>query len=96
MFDVVIKVVNFSVVLPDVLGNPVILEIAQKHNKTAAQVVLRQHLQRGLIVIPKSTNEKRIRENINVYDFELDEQDLSKLAKLDKKIRIVNFKHRKG
>ena len=65
------------------LGDPVIAEVGKKHGKTAAQVVLRWVLQQGVIAIPKSENPGRIRENAAIYDFELDSEDLAKIAKLD-------------
>lgn len=65
------------------LGDPAIAAIAKKHSKTPAQVVLRWVLQQGIIVIPKSENPARIKENAAVYDFVLDEEDLSRIAKLD-------------
>jgi diketogulonate reductase-like aldo/keto reductase len=65
------------------LGDEVIKGIAEKHGKTAAQVVLRWILQRGVVTIPKSDRETRIRENADIFDFELDEEDMGKIAKLD-------------
>lgn len=65
--------------------NPVLAEIAQKHKKTTAQVMLRWHIQRGVVVIPKSTHYERMKENLNVFDFMLDEEDMAKIAALDKK-----------
>jgi len=64
--------------------NPVLAEIAQKHKKTTAQVMLRWHIQRGVVVIPKSTHYERMKENLNVFDFILDEEDMAKIAALDK------------
>lgn len=64
--------------------NPVLAEIAQKHKKTTAQVMLRWHIQRGVVVIPKSTHYERMKENLNVFDFMLDEEDMAKIAGLDK------------
>ena len=66
------------------LGDPVIAEVAKKHGKTSAQVVLRWVIQQGVIAIPKSENPGRIRENAAIYDFELDDEDLAKIATLDK------------
>jgi 2,5-diketo-D-gluconate reductase A len=60
-----------------------ILRIAQKHQKTAAQIVLRWHLDCGLVTIPKSVNPARIRENFNVFDFRLDAGDIALLDGLD-------------
>ncbi len=65
--------------------NPTIEKIAKKHNKTIAQVILRWQLQRGIIVIPKSTHKDRMEENFNVFDFYLDEEDMKIMASLDKK-----------
>ena len=66
-----------------ILENSVIQVIAKKHMKTSAQVILRWHLQNQFVVIPKSANPLRIRENINVFDFNLDLDDLSKINDLD-------------
>ena len=63
----------------------VLKEIGLKYGKTPAQVILRWHLQRGIIVIPKSTHRERMEENINVFDFELSQEDMDKIAVLDKK-----------
>jgi 2,5-diketo-D-gluconate reductase A len=65
------------------LNNPVIKAVAQKHGKSPAQVVVRWHLDEGLIVIPKSVTPSRIRENIEVFDFSLDEDDRARIAALD-------------
>lgn len=65
------------------MKDPVIAEVAKKHGKTAAQVVLRWVLQQGVVAIPKSENPDRIKENAAIYDFELDEEDLAKIAELD-------------
>jgi 2,5-diketo-D-gluconate reductase A len=65
------------------LGDPKLGEIARKHNKSAAQVIIRWHLQEGLIVIPKSTHKERLEENLSVLDFELDAGDLEMIAALD-------------
>lgn len=64
--------------------NPVLSEIAGKHNKTTAQVMLRWHIQRGVVVIPKSTHKERMEQNIQVFDFALDETDMDKITALDK------------
>jgi 2,5-diketo-D-gluconate reductase A len=64
--------------------NPVIAEIAAKYGKTTAQVMLRWHIQRGVVVIPKSTHKERMEENFKVFDFTLSEEDMTKIAALDK------------
>ncbi len=63
--------------------NPVVAKVASKHGKTAAQTVIRWHLDLGLIVIPKSVHAERLAENIDVFDFTLDADDLAALAALD-------------
>lgn len=65
--------------------NEVLKEIGAKYNKSTAQVMLRWHLQRGIVVIPKSTHKERMIENINVFDFELSKEDMDKIATLDTK-----------
>ncbi|MGN6103164.1 MAG: aldo/keto reductase [Devosia sp.] len=65
------------------LDNPVLAAIAKKHGKTPAQVVIRWHLEEGLVVIPKTVTPSRIRENFGVFDFRLDADDMSRIATLD-------------
>jgi 2,5-diketo-D-gluconate reductase A len=67
-----------------VLHDPTINQIAQKLGKTPAQVVLRWHIQRGDIVFPKSVTPSRMKENFNLFDFELDPSDIETISKLDK------------
>lgn len=76
----------------DLFTDPVLMEIGKKHGKTAAQVVLRWHLQRGIVVIPKSTHKERMQENLDVFDFTLGEDDMTAIAALDKK-QSVFFSH---
>lgn len=66
------------------LDNATIGEIASKHGKSPAQAIIRWHIQQGLIVIPKSVHADRIRANVDVFDFELDADDMAKIAKLDR------------
>lgn len=70
------------------LDAPVILAIAGKHGRTPAQVVLRWHMQRGIVAIPKSVTPSRIAENIAVFDFALDAGDMEQLRTLDAGRRI--------
>ena len=65
------------------LTDPVVANIARKHDRTPAQVIVRWHIQNGLIVIPKSATPSRIRENFDVFGFELDTDDLAAFAGLD-------------
>jgi diketogulonate reductase-like aldo/keto reductase len=64
------------------LDQPVLSEIGKKYSKTPAQVVIRWHIQNDLIVIPKSVRPDRIKENINVFDFELTDQDMQSIDTL--------------
>jgi 2,5-diketo-D-gluconate reductase A len=72
----------------ELLSDPVVAEIAARHNRSAAQVVLRWHLQIGNVVIPKSVTPSRIRENIAVFDFELADEEIAALSTLDRGGRI--------
>lgn len=65
--------------------NPVLVQIAEKYKKTTAQIILRWHIQRGVVVIPKSTHKARMKENLNVFDFVLEQTDLNRISELDKK-----------
>ncbi len=65
--------------------NPVLAKIAEKHKKTTAQVMLRWHIQRGVVVIPKSTHKERMEENLNIFDFALDQTDMNRISELDQK-----------
>ncbi|MGN0963640.1 MAG: aldo/keto reductase [Clostridia bacterium] len=63
---------------------PELKSIGDSYGKTVAQVILRWHLQRGIVVIPKSTHIERMEENFNVFDFELTDRDMKTIAELDK------------
>ncbi|MFJ9425342.1 aldo/keto reductase [Streptomyces sp. NPDC101249] len=70
-----------------VLGDPVLTEIAARHGRSPAQVVLRWHLQLGTVVIPKSVTPERIRENIDVFGFALTDAEMASIAGLDRGLR---------
>lgn len=65
--------------------NPVLAEIGKAHGKTTAQVMLRWNLQRGVVVIPKSVHRERMEENLDVFDYELSDDEMAKIAALDTK-----------
>jgi 2,5-diketo-D-gluconate reductase A len=65
------------------LDAPVLAQLGEKYDKTPAQLVLRWHVQNGLVVIPKSSDTQRMRENLDVFDFALDPQDLAEISILD-------------
>ncbi|MGM9929769.1 MAG: aldo/keto reductase [Bacillus sp. (in: firmicutes)] len=67
--------------------NPVLQEIAAKHNKSAAQVILRWDVQHNIITIPKSVNAKRIKENADIFDFELSAEEMKAIDKMNKNER---------
>lgn len=64
---------------------PLLVEIGKKYGKTAAQVILRWDMQRNIVAIPKSTHIERMEQNFDIFDFELSEEDMAKIATLDKK-----------
>ena len=66
-----------------IFSHPVLTEIGAKYGKTAAQVALRWNVQRGVVVIPKSTHRERMEQNFDVWNFELTDEDMSKIAPLD-------------
>lgn len=71
----------------NVLEDPVLTKVAEAHGKTVAQVILRWHLQRDIIVIPKSVHAERIAQNIDVFDFSLTDEEMSMIASIDKNQR---------
>jgi 2,5-diketo-D-gluconate reductase A len=77
----------------DIFQNEVLVLIAEKHNQSVAQVILRWLTQRGVIVIPKSVRKERIIENFNIFDFALSQEDMEKISTLDTKQSLF-FSHR--
>ena len=67
----------------NIFKNKILHDIAQKHQKTVAQVILRWHIQKGVIVIPKTKDKERMKENMNLWDFVLDEEDQMRITELD-------------
>ncbi|HVZ58715.1 MAG TPA: aldo/keto reductase [Patescibacteria group bacterium] len=67
----------------DLFTNETLAEIAKSHGKSVGQVVLRWNIQRGVVVIPKSTHKERMEENFNIFDFELSNEDMEKIKTLD-------------
>ena len=70
------------------IGDETIVRIAAKHGKTPAQIIIRWHLDNGLIVIPKSVTPSRIRENFDVFNFTLDSEDMAAISMLDRHQRL--------
>jgi 2,5-diketo-D-gluconate reductase A len=73
--------------------NEILASIAEKYNKSVAQVILRWLTQRGVVAIPKSVRKERIIENFNIFDFELSQEDMEKISGLDMKESLF-FSHR--
>ncbi|MDO5794752.1 MAG: aldo/keto reductase [Turicibacter sp.] len=69
----------------DMFNQPLLKEIGNRYNKTVAQVILRWLTQRGIVVLAKSTHKSRMEENVNIFDFELSEQEMQMIAELDEK-----------
>lgn len=69
--------------LKEILSNPVVNQIAAAHGKTPAQIALRQHIQRGIVIIPKSVHRDRMLQNLDLFDFELSAEEMEILKSLD-------------
>uniref|UniRef100_T1GQ73 NADP-dependent oxidoreductase domain-containing protein n=1 Tax=Megaselia scalaris TaxID=36166 RepID=T1GQ73_MEGSC len=82
--------------LPDLLINPEVIKIGEAHKKTSAQVLLRWIIQRGISTIPKSTNPERLKQNLNIFDFKLSDEEMKTLASLNAGIRVCDFAFFKG
>ncbi|WP_302638633.1 aldo/keto reductase, partial [uncultured Clostridium sp.] len=66
-----------------VFSNELIIGLSEKYKKTIAQIILRWHVQRGVIPIPKSSNKERIKENLNIFDFEISNEDMKIINSLN-------------
>ena len=77
----------------DAFSNEVLKKIALKHNKSIGQVMLRWNVQRGVVVIPKSTHIERIQENIDIWDFALSEEEMNQISSLDRGYVGTAVKH---
>lgn len=73
--------------------NGMLKEIAESHGKTIGQVILRWNVQRGVVVIPKSTHKERIEENLNIWNFTLNEEEMEKIASLNQGYEGTAIKH---
>uniref|UniRef100_A0A8C6QVG2 Aldo-keto reductase family 1, member C21 n=3 Tax=Nannospalax galili TaxID=1026970 RepID=A0A8C6QVG2_NANGA len=76
---------------PVLLDDPVLASMAKKYKQTPALIALRYQLQRGVVVLAKSLNEKRIKENIQVFEFQLTSEDMKVLDGLDRNLRYLTF-----
>ena len=78
------KKTSSNLSLPPLLKNPTVKSIAEAHNRTTAQILLRHNVQRGIIVLPKSIKPYRIKENIDIFDFSLTDDEIKMMNDLDK------------
>ncbi|AME08909.1 MULTISPECIES: aldo/keto reductase [Gemella] len=69
----------------DIFNNKTLVDIAKKHNKTVAQIIIRYFIEQDIVVLTKSSHPKRMKENLNVFDFKLDSDDIQKISALDRK-----------
>ena len=67
----------------ELLNNPVLVNLAKKYGKDTAQIILRWHIQEGIVALPKSTSEAHIKDNINVFDFALSDEEMAQVRALD-------------
>ena len=75
----------------NLLSDPIIAKIAEKHKKTIVQIILRWHIQEGFSVIPGNTNPEWIKENISIFDFALDDEDMATMRSLNQEKRFYNM-----
>ena len=96
--EILLKKMNEMGVIPvaycplcrgDVTKDSVIIELSKKYNKTPSQVTLRWIIQQNAVVIPKSAKKRRLKENIDIYDFEIDNQDMDRIHSLARGQRLV-------
>jgi len=74
----------------NLVNEPVFAKLAEKYHKTSAQIILHWHIQMGFIVIPGSRNPEHIKENIDIFDFALTDEEMAEIAKLDKNERYYH------
>jgi diketogulonate reductase-like aldo/keto reductase len=68
-----------------------LLKIAEKYGKTVAQIMLRFFIQNNIVAIPKTSHIERMKENFEVFDFELNDEDIAKIKELDQRISYTNW-----
>lgn len=72
----------------DLINEPVFAKLAEKYGKTNVQIILRWHIQEGTIIFPKSTNPQHIKDNFDIFDFELTEEEMEQIRAVDKNVRF--------
>ncbi|OWR54929.1 aldo-keto reductase 2E [Danaus plexippus plexippus] len=81
---------------PPRVDDPALVQMARKYNKTTGQIVLRYLIERGLVPIPKSTNQKRLAQNIDLFDFSLTKEEIALISRFNKNVRVIDFADYKG
>lgn len=76
---------------PELLAEPVFVQLAERYSKTPAQIILRWHLQKGYLVFPKTTSSAHLKENFDLFDFELTADEMAQIAQLDQGKRYFNM-----
>ncbi|CAL7938560.1 unnamed protein product [Xylocopa violacea] len=82
--------------IPNSLDNPKIIELSNKYNKTPAQIALRYVLQHGIAIIPKTVTPSRLKENMNIFDFSLTDEEMGSIASIGTGQRVSRFSDAKG
>jgi len=75
---------------PEVLKDPLIIKLSEKYGKSPAQICLRWQTQRGVIALAKSVTKERIKENISIFDFQLSDEDMKEISKIDRRFHFLN------
>uniref|UniRef100_A0A8C0MU13 NADP-dependent oxidoreductase domain-containing protein n=1 Tax=Canis lupus familiaris TaxID=9615 RepID=A0A8C0MU13_CANLF len=83
--------IQVNISSPPLLKDELLNALGKKYKKTAAQIVLRFNIQRGVVVIPKSFNPERIKENFQIFDFSLTEEEMKDIEALNKNVRFVEM-----
>ncbi|XP_067929796.1 aldo-keto reductase family 1 member A1-A-like isoform X2 [Watersipora subatra] len=83
--------VNFGPVVEPLLDEPLLKEIADKHGKTPSQILLRNLVQRDLVVVPKSVTPSRMKQNLEIFDFELTDEEMEMIKGLNRELRLFTF-----
>ena len=87
-----IQVIGWSPIMKgQLLEVPLMMDLAEKYNKSIAQIALRWHIQKGIIPIPKSSHCGRMTDNIDIFNFELSEEDIRKIDKLDRNENVSDI-----
>ncbi|XP_043518387.1 1,5-anhydro-D-fructose reductase-like [Frieseomelitta varia] len=82
--------------IPTGLDNPVVIELSKKYNKTPAQIILRYILQQGVAIIPKTVTPSRLKENMNIFDFSLTNEEMVSIDKIGTGQRVARFGDARG